>query len=667
MATGKTPRRPNARSGSSPSYSNGAAANRSRAAGMNAYSASSRPSSQGRRPAGSNHNNKKRNRKRRAGPISWLLWLAAVAGVVWFVYQLIRINILPGQLLLLLCGILVVLTTLLSMIWLVYTRRPFTKFIVGGLVCVIGLGCFWGGRMLQSTDAMFEQVTNLTDKQVNSVTVYAMKESAVQAPGNLNGSTTLGTASAVDMTGTTGMLTQLQNEGAAPQIVNFDNMYELVDALYNGQVDAIAFPEVAHDALYEQANDYNKYNALTTFTNVVDSYLYYTDRDPSSINRADPVANIMTDPFTVFVSGNDSYGTIGTNSRSDVNMLVTVNPKTAQVLMINIPRDAYLPVSCKKNPTACEMVSGMEDKLTHTGLFGIGTTESTIEDAFGITINYYVRVNFSSLINIVDAVGGIDVEVEPGQEVETFYANGTEGVHAGTNHLDGERALAFARERHAYVDGDMQRIRNQSTVLKALLKALLSPAMVTRYPEVMKALSTAFDTNLSANEIKSLLTLEISRFPRWNFQSYALVGEPVEQWSPSAGQNLSVTMLYESEIQDAARLIREVEAGQTIDLTSADQPAQTSEYETNVNHDYIDNEVDHSDLYDPNGDAISQPDAADPYGQMDSVYDPYTPGVYDPNGGGGYSEYDPYSQQQSYEDPYGQLTLPNGSDSSYGY
>lgn len=660
MATGRTSRRSGAGYGTDTSYQQGArTSNRSGASRTNAYSTYGSSSGYGRGPA-SSKKSKKQNRRRRPGPLSWLLWLASVAGVVWFLYQLIRINILPGQLLLLLSGILVVLTTLLSMIWLVYTRRRFTKFIMGFLVCAIGAGSFVGGGMLQSTDDMFSQVTNLTDKQVNSVTIYAMKDSQITEPKQLGSTTTLGTASAVDLTGTTGMLNELEKAGASPQIVNYDNVYELVDALYNGEVNAIAFPEIAHDALYEQANDYNKYNALTTFTNVVDNYLYYTDRDPSSINRPDPVANIMTDPFTVLVSANDSYGTIGSNSRSDVNMLVTVNPKTAQVLMVNIPRDSYLPVSCKKNQTACEMVSGMEDKLTHTGLFGIGTTESTVEDAFGITINYYVRVNFSSLINIVDAVGGIDVEVEPGLEVETFYANGTEGVHAGTNHLDGERALAFARERHAYVDGDMQRIRNQSIVLKALLKSLLSPKMVVRYPEVMKALSTAFDTNMSANEIKSLLTLEVSRFPRWNLQSYALVGEPVEAWSPSAGQNLSVTMLNDAEIQKADALIRQVESGQTINLTQADQPVETDEYETNVNHNYIDNEVDHTDLYNQDG-TVTQPIQSDPYGGQDndSVYDPYGGygGYDDSDSHGTYADpYSPYEQPStSYEDPYGQL------------
>ena len=131
-------------------------------------------------------------------------------------------------------------------------------------------------------------------------------------------------------------------------------------------------------------------------------------------------------------------------------MLVAINPKTAEILMVSLPRDTYTEITCKKNQTACEGLQGQFDKLTHSGLYGVGTTESTVEDLLDVPINYTVRLNFSSLINIVDAIGGIEVEVEPGLEVETFYANGTEGVKAGWNHLDGERALAFSRERHAY-------------------------------------------------------------------------------------------------------------------------------------------------------------------------------------------------------------------------
>lgn len=609
----------------------------------------------------SNRNVQKNKRKKnhRPGFFAWLICLAVACLVVYFLFQLVKINILPVQLLLLLSGILVVLTLLLIMIWLFKTRRPFARYFMGFLVCLIGVGCVFGGNVIHSADNLFEQVTNLTDKQVNSVTVYAMKESEILKPADLTAAKKLGTASSADTEGTAGILEKLQKEGASYDVVNYDNVYELVDALYANEVDAIAFPEIQHDALYEAANDYNKYNALTTFTNVVDKFLYYSDRDPDSINAPDPVANIMTDPFTVLVSGNDSYGTIGAAARSDVNMLVTVNPKTAQVLIVSVPRDAYMTVSCKKNVNACAAIAGYQDKLTHTGVYGVATTESTLEDYFDVPINYYVRINFSSLINIIDAIGGIDVEVEPGLEVETFYANGTEGVHAGTNHLDGERALAFARERYAYVDGDNQRIRNQSIVLHSLLNALLSPKMVTNYPQVMEALSTAFDTNMTANELKSLLTLELSRFPKWNIQTYSLVGEPSTEFSPAAQDYVSATLLGSNEIQEARKLIQEVRDGQTINLTAADQPTDIG----TLDEDGSGVSGYEQDLSDPGYGVQStyqspsyeqQQDLSDPYSQSD----PYSSPAYGQNG---------YSQEEP-EDPYGLGNRDHGmtSDDHYG-
>lgn len=679
MSTGtgrKTPRNVSPGQQYYPSQSPGpqASSQSTRSGSQYGYTGNAGPNANAYRKQNPNSPNKKdgsknkRKKNHRPGFFAWLICLIVACLVVYFLFQLVRINILPVQLLLLLSGILVVLTLLLIMIWLFKTRKPFARYFTGFLVCLIGAGCIFGGGVLKSADKLFEQVTNLTDKQVNTVTVYAMKESEIIKPSDLTAAKKLGTASSADMEGTTGMLDKLHKDGASFDVINYDSVYELVDALYDNEVDAIAFPEIQHDALYEVANDDNKYNALTTFTNVVDHFLYYTDRDPDSINPPDPVANIMTDPFTVLVSGNDSYGSIGTAARSDVNMLVTVNPKTAQVLIVSVPRDAYMTVSCKKNVNACAPIANQQDKLTHTGVYGVATTESTLEDYFNVPINYYVRINFSSLINIIDAIGGIDVNVEPGLEVETFYANGTEGVHAGINHLDGERALAFARERHAYLDGDNQRIRNQSIVLHALLDALLSPKMVTNYPKVMEALSTAFDTNMTANEMKSLLTLELSRFPKWNIQTYSLVGEPSTEYSPAALNYVSATLLGSSEIQEARKLIEDVREGKTIDLSAASQPTDIGELDSdgsgvsgyeNALDETANPSTDYSQEYTPN---YSQ-NEEDPYSQNDYGQDYSNPGQ-DLYQTPGYGSQDVYEEQP--DDPYGLSDRPHEDAGHYG-
>ena len=317
-------------------------------------------------------------------------------------------------------------------------------------------------------------------------------------------------------------------------------------------------------------------------------------------------------------------------------MLVTANPVTHQVLMVSLPRDSYIPFSCKKNINACYNISGQQDKLTHTGFYGVGTTESTLEDFLGVEINYTVQVNFSSLINIVDAIGGIDVEVEPGLEVETFYANGTEGVHAGTNHLEGERALAFARERHAYLTGDNQRIINQQLVLKALLNKMLSPAMVVNYPNFIRALSTAFSTNMPTKQIKELIGLELAGFPSWNIQSFTVSGDSDMLYCPSLNAVASVVIDNQAQVEQASSLIQDVIEGKEIDVNN---PSSEPNVHHNTNQttgtDHSQNQTDSDSDYsypsytDP---GYTDPGYTDPGYQYPSYTDPgYTdPGYTDP-------------------------------------
>ena len=210
-------------------------------------------------------------------------------------------------------------------------------------------------------------------------------------------------------------------------------------------------------------------------TSVVNQTVYYTKRETKTDTVKDSV-NVATKPFTILISGNDSYGGLTSNSRSDSNMLVTVNPSTHTVLMTSIPRDYYETIQCGDTDTGLACPQDERDKLTHSGLYGIDTTEKTIEEFLDITINYHVRVNFSSLTNLVDALGGIDVFVEEGLAVEQFNADWSlQGVTEGWNHLDGKRALAFARERYAYTDGDAQRVKNQQIVIQAMISKIASP------------------------------------------------------------------------------------------------------------------------------------------------------------------------------------------------
>lgn len=241
--------------------------------------------------------------------------------------------------------------------------------------------------------------------------------------------------------------------------MKFDSVQALVKALYDNEVDAI----ILNKSYEANVTDIEEYQDFTTKTKRIYNTVYYTNDKTESL----AVSNITTHPFTIEISGNDAYGDLEEDSRSDVNMLVTINPNTSTVLLTSIPRDYYIQYACEDG----ECAVGKLDKLTHTGMSGVDTTRDTLSQLIGVDINYVCRINFDGAKNIVDALGGVDVNVDPGLAVDTFYTDSTlQGVTEGINHLDGARALAFARERYAYEDGDKQRVRNQQIVLEALVK-----------------------------------------------------------------------------------------------------------------------------------------------------------------------------------------------------
>ncbi|OLU38847.1 LCP family protein [Ileibacterium valens] len=527
-----------------------------------------------------------------------------VVSAEWLIMELSLSAFIPRTILIGL-SIIFVLFAVFALYSIIGFKKKWLKILIL-IVSFLGTGINWAGfQMIESTENMLNLITaktntqqnlkstdahaNPSDSSVNSaksdstfqidhelidfdssisvvLSTYVLTSSEIEKPDQLN-TQTVGIISSLDPEGYQNAIIQLEQSKARFQTMEFDSIYSLASALINGQVDAIIFPEQYHANLLDAANDQNQFNALTTMSTIIDQYIYTVPMPEQMKNPADPSRNITEDPFVVLISGSDTYGTIHSLSRSDVNMLVAVNPETKNILIVSIPRDTYTEITCKKNPSACMSISGLKDKLTHSGIYGIGSTESSIEDLLDIEINYTLRVNFSSLINVVDALGGIDITVEEGQEVERFYANGLPGVKAGQNHLDGERALGFARERHAYLDDDNQRIRNQQIVLEAILNQLFKPSSLFKYPDVIRALSTAFYTNMPIEQIRELIHFEISHFPNWKLSAFSCTGQGVTGYSPALNFNVSMSVVSKDQLEFARTLIEKVLNGEEIDLS----------------------------------------------------------------------------------------------------
>lgn len=266
-------------------------------------------------------------------------------------------------------------------------------------------------------------------------------------------------------------------------------------------------------------------------------------------NKNNPNAvSVDEEPFNVLITGIDTDGTIDELGRSDVNMLVTVNPNTGRVLLTSIPRDYEVRLPEFDYAT---------DKLTHSGFYGTDVTIGAVEDLLDIKINYYIKVNFTTVKQFVDAIGGIDVYSE--YEFNPVKMKDWT-VQEGMNHMSGPQALAFARERKAFATGDHQRIKNQQAVMEALIKKATSGiTMIFKYNHILRSLRDYVEMNASSREVRGLIKVQLFKGVKWDIEKYSLTGDDDSMPTYSTGDEATYVMRQdESSINDARAKIAAV-------------------------------------------------------------------------------------------------------------
>ena len=287
-----------------------------------------------------------------------------------------------------------------------------------------------------------------------------------------------------------------------------------------------------------------------------------------------PEAHKVTiDPFVLYLSGVDTRGALTDNARSDVNILAVVNPESKQVALINTPRDYYVDLAGTSS----------KDKLTHAGMYGVRTSMDTLGNLYGVEVEHFVRINFAGFISIVDAIGGVDVYSD-----QAFTSVGSPGYYdpttfaEGWNHLDGKAALAFARERHAFANGDIQRGINQMKVIDAMLGKLKSPSLLMSFSKLMDAVSDCFVTSFSQAQISALVRMQLADFAEWQIQSYTVTGTSGSSTHcySAQGQKLYIMKPDEASVNEARALAASVLGGQlpaegTASSPAAQPPAKT--------------------------------------------------------------------------------------------
>lgn len=341
-----------------------------------------------------------------------------------------------------------------------------------------------------------------------------------------------GTQTAVDQKNTQIMVDNINTSlGREVKIEQYGTVQELANALLEGRVDA---------AIYNQALDGLITDAIEDYSDQVRVLYQYGIETEIEQENVD-----VEEPFNVYISGIDVSGPVATNSRSDVNIIMTVNPNTKKILLTTTPRDYYVQIP--------DISGEQRDKLTHAGIYGVDASMRTLEQLYGIDISYYARVNFSSLVKIVDTLGGVDVDSDFDFDAQGYH------FQKGMNHLDGKQALAFSRERYSFEDGDNQRGKDQQKVLTAILNKAMSPAILSNASALIADVSDSVQTNMTQEEMSKFIKMQLNDGAGWTIESQAASGNGDTQACYSSGdQPLYVMWPDEAVVQSISAKMNEI-------------------------------------------------------------------------------------------------------------
>ena len=335
--------------------------------------------------------------------------------------------------------------------------------------------------------------------------------------------------------------------------VLYNDLDETVDALMNKKVKMIVLEESYIKMLDEESN----------FSSMVKSI--YEFKIKVEVKDVSKDTDVTAEPFNIYLSGIDTYGEVSSVSRSDVNIVITVNPKTHQVLLTSIPRDTYVQLSG---------TTGYKDKLTHAGIYGVEKSISTIEELLDIEINYYFKVNFTSVIDIVNTLGGVNVYSE-----YSFTSMDGYNYKKGYNYVNGEQALSFVRERKTFALGDIQRGKNQQAMIEALIRKCISPDIISKYSSLLDSVNGKFATNMPVSRLMNLVKMQLEGNYKWTVTSNYISGTDGSEYTYSyPTQKLYVMIPDDDSILNAKELIDKVEAGKILDSSYGEE--QSGSYVT---------------------------------------------------------------------------------------
>lgn len=471
-----------------------------------------------------------------ANRIAYFL-LVLVAG--FFLFLLISLNLIPDKYLWVAFAVTISLLAIIGTIDFVYKKK--LVHIIMLIITVIGIGLVsYLDYYLYRTNYF---INNLESELKEEVSYYVLvnSKSSYQDLTELNNKS-FGTYSF--NSNNYDQAYQLLTEKIKITTEDYNDVNELIDDLLNDNKDALFMSANNYEILKEEITD------LEENTKILYEIKVELLKDTSTLDGDNE--NLLEKPFNVFISGIDTSGSINLVSRSDVNIVMTINPQNNEVVLTSIPRDYYVQL---------HETTGLKDKLTHAGIYGIDMSVATVEDLLGIEIDYYVRVNFTTIVKVIDAIGGIDVYSD-----QAFSEFGY-SFKKGMNHLNGQQALMFARIRHVFEEGDRKRGEHQQAVIEAVIKKLSSSkTLLLNYGNLLDSLSNTFQTNISTETIQAFVKKQLDEMPTWQIKTINLDGTGANRNTYSMPSRLLYVLLPdEDSVAYAKQYIEGVIASKTVE------------------------------------------------------------------------------------------------------
>lgn len=506
--------------------------------------------------------------------ICGILWglLAAVEGLTF--YTISRLNMLPDQYMVLLGGGLLILWVLMGLLLIPGKNNTgsIRRIIAAALILVICVGC---SVLVTVVSDVYETMQGVLGSQPGTEDnkpkrgVYVLDTDPAQSIGDA-GNYVFAVVENFDTANVQQVLDAIgRTNGKTPETKAYASLTAMVDGLCAREVNAMIVSE-ANLMVLEADDDYADIRdkiRLLYEVEIVEQRPSPTTK-PTNPDETEPPTEaptfpdvtapsiqepkgITNTPFLVYIAGSDTRSHYLYSSRNDVNILAAVNPVTKQVLLINTPRDYFV-----KNPAG----NDIRDKLTHCGIYGVENSALALGNLYGDRVDYYAQINFDGFKTFIDAIGGITVYSDVSFKAGDIY------ISKGENHLDGEQALAFARERYNLSGGDVSRGENQMKVIRAVIQKMTSGStIITRYAEILESLKGMFSTNLTMDVISELVKMQLGDMKSWNILTYSVDGYgDMEVTYSDPGRELYVMWPNNEDVAKATELIDRVIAGDVL-------------------------------------------------------------------------------------------------------